>query len=747
MDLTVSKTPGGNLVVYTNCVYLNPNDFAKLRQASPVDGAEHDKEVEAFGIAIHIGSFIFNAQSLAAMPAGQLGVNSLQRMTARLSLNQKIFVNPYAPVNGCNALASVSCELSLLQKAKDIPTIEIDCDRLATHALNSFRRQIFNPGQKLAIEFEGKTYQVVVSSMKVTTLGKATTNEHGQLLDSTDISFTKHKEAPIKLTGQGSSTGSKIFNTEFDFAKLGIGGLDEEFNQIFRRAFASRIFPTRTVQQMGLQHVRGMLLYGPPGCGKTLIARQIGKVLNAREPKIVNGPECLNKFVGQTEENIRNLFVDAEEEQKEVGDDSELHIIIFDEIDAICKSRGSTRDGTGVHDSIVNQLLSKIDGVDSLNNVLIIGMTNRKDMIDEALLRPGRLEVHVEIGLPDAHGRSQILKIHTSGMRDNDMLETTISDDIGLGAESTLAKRTKNYSGAEIAGLIRTAQSFTLSRGIDGKKLKPQDLKAFKPKLLMSDLERAIDETKPAFGLNADELSLHFANGIIPYGTSFNNMMTTLRQLVNQVRQSNKTPLLSVLLEAPSGCGKTALAAKIACESGYPFVRMLTADKLIGLSDSSKCNHIFKIFQDAYKSPLSLIIIDDIERCLDYTPIGPRFNNQVLQALLILLKKLPPVEQRKLMIIGTTSVAHMLQDMELTAAFNVTLSVPQLSQPEEIKAVLAEAAPMSGAEMDTIASHISQPIGIKKLLMVTEMARQEDESGSKLTAERFLECLHNTNSL
>jgi vesicle-fusing ATPase len=124
-----------------------------------------------------------------------------------------------------------------------------------------------------------------------------------------------------------------------------------------------------------------------------LIARQIGKMLNGKEPKVVNGPEILNKYVGQSEENIRNLFKEAEAEYRERGDDSELHIIIFDEIDAICKHRGNVRDGTGVHDTVVNQLLSKIDGVNALNNILVIGMTNRKDMIDEALLRPGRLEV------------------------------------------------------------------------------------------------------------------------------------------------------------------------------------------------------------------------------------------------------------------------------------------------------------------------------------------------------------------
>lgn len=100
-----------------------------------------------------------------------------------------------------------------------------------------------------------------------------------------------------------------------------------------------------------------------------------------------------------------------------MGANSGLHIIIFDEIDAICKARGSVAGATGVHDTVVNQLLAKIDGVEQLNNILIIGMTNRRDMIDEALLRPGRLEVQMEIGLPNETGRVQILNIHTARMK------------------------------------------------------------------------------------------------------------------------------------------------------------------------------------------------------------------------------------------------------------------------------------------------------------------------------------------
>lgn len=113
------------------------------------------------------------------------------------------------------------------------------------------------------------------------------------------------------------------------------------------------------------------------------MARQIGQMLNSREPKIVNGPQILDKYVGESEANIRRLFAEAEEEEKRLGPNSGLHIIIFDEIDAICKARGSVGGSAGVHDTVVNQLLAKIDGVEQLNNILVIGMTNRRDMIDE----------------------------------------------------------------------------------------------------------------------------------------------------------------------------------------------------------------------------------------------------------------------------------------------------------------------------------------------------------------------------
>ena len=226
-----------------------------------------------------------------------------------------------------------------------------------------------------------------------------------------------------------TNEGKAIFKEDITFQSMGIGGLDAQFAEIFRRAFNSRRYPASVLEKYGVKHCKGMLLYGPPGTGKTLIARQIAKALNCSEPQVVDGPQIFDKYVGGSEKKIRELFEPAEKDQKENGDESELHIVIFDEIDAICRQRGSVgSSGTGVHESVVNQLLSKIDGVDSLNNVLVIGMTNRLEMIDEAMLRPGRLEVHLEIGLPDEAGRLQILQIHTKQMAKHGLL----ADDVDL---------------------------------------------------------------------------------------------------------------------------------------------------------------------------------------------------------------------------------------------------------------------------------------------------------------------------
>ncbi|KAL7531723.1 hypothetical protein ACHAXR_004195, partial [Thalassiosira sp. AJA248-18] len=226
-----------------------------------------------------------------------------------------------------------------------------------------------------------------------------------------------NKEATVASstsTINSSETLNKKMGMEFE----NVGGLDTQLDDIARRVLASRANP-QAARRLGVGHVRGILLSGPPGCGKTLLARELSRILGAREPQIVNGPEILDKFIGEAERRVRELFAPAEREYEEVGDASALHIIILDEMDAIARKRGSmSSDTTGVRDSVVNQLLAKIDGVKEANNILVVGLTNRPELLDSALLRPGRLEVQLRVELPDRQGRRDILAIHTRKMRE-----------------------------------------------------------------------------------------------------------------------------------------------------------------------------------------------------------------------------------------------------------------------------------------------------------------------------------------
>jgi len=244
----------------------------------------------------------------------------------------------------------------------------------------------------------------------------------------------------------------------------------------------------------------------------------------------------------------------------------------------------------------------------------------------------------------------------------------------------------------------------------------------------MADFERALTEVKPAFGMDRDEFESCISNGIVMFGPRVERLLHTGRLFVEQVRNSSRTPLVTVLLEGPVGAGKTALAAKIATESGYPYVKLISPEILVGYTELGKCSKITKVFDDAYKSPLSVVVVDDLERLLDFVRIGPRFSNAVLQTLLVYLKK-PPPPGRKLLILCTSSNKRVLEDMEMADCFNAVLPVPQISTRDEFKKCLEDLAIFdSSDDLERAASAFNnEPISVKRLIMVAEMAKQGDK--------------------
>lgn len=728
----VSKLSAGscpsNDLARLNRIFLNPVDFAALR------GSRSSQE-EAYTV---VNSFFwYIAVPHDAMASGSVGFNAIQRRELRVSLGDNVQLGVPSKLPPDAAVATFEVDFS----SKRAALSEVDAEELKDVSFKRLIGQVPTVGQSFVVDFFGTTL-ILKTALMASTKGPA---DCATFVQTTEMVFAKAPGTSLRITGNASAP-KDVFRPDFNFEKMGIGGLDKEFSDIFRRAFASRVFPPAVIQKLGIQHVKGMLLYGPPGTGKTLIARQIGKMLNGKEPKVVNGPEILNKFVGQSEENIRNLFKDAESDYSAYGDGSELHIVIFDEIDAICKQRGSLSNSTGVHDTVVNQLLSKIDGVNSLNNILVIGMTNRKDMIDEALLRPGRLEVHVEISLPDEHGRQQILRIHTSKMQANGML----ANDVEL---AELASVTKNYSGAEIEGLCKSAAAFALNRHVDytniGKKIDASGVR-----VTMDDFRKALAEVQPAFGVGKDEFARCLLGGFLTHGPRMRQLIEAGKMFRDEVKRSERSPLVSVLIEGPPGSGTTALAAWLAVDSGFPFVRMISPESFVGLSESSKCAVLAKAFDDAHKSPLSVIVLDNIERMIEYTPIGPRFSNVVLQTLMVLVKSIPPLG-RRLLILATTGCVSVIRDLGLREAFSATLSTLTLNR-SEISAIIDGAVESltldmrPDGEMTSLHStslaptkfrHTrdrefvldlldSEKLGVKKLLMILNMSCVEASEGS-----------------
>ena len=250
-----------------------------------------------------------------------------------------------------------------------------------------------------------------------------------------------------------------------------VGGLDQLKEELCE-AIEWPIKYKEAFDYVNVETPKGILLYGKPGTGKTLIAKAVAKMTESNFISI-KGPELLSKWVGESEKGIREIFRKA----RQVAP----CIIFFDEIDALVPRRGSGSSGSHVSENVVSQILTEIDGLEELHNVLIIGATNRLDIVDEALLRPGRFDRIIEVPNPDVKGRQHIFKIHTK--------KKPLANDVNI---VKLVELTDSFSGAEIAAVTNRAAITALKRYVDDKSQNVNEIK-----ITQQDLIDAVDKVKP----------------------------------------------------------------------------------------------------------------------------------------------------------------------------------------------------------------------------------------------------------
>ncbi|MFB5623408.1 MAG: CDC48 family AAA ATPase [Nitrosopumilus sp.] len=250
-----------------------------------------------------------------------------------------------------------------------------------------------------------------------------------------------------------------------------VGGLDE-LKEELKEAVEWPIKYKDAYDFVDVESPKGILLHGPPGTGKTLIAKALAKMTESNFISI-KGPELLSKWVGESEKGVREIFRKARQ--------AAPCIIFLDEVDALVPRRGSGGSDSHVTENVVSQILTEIDGLEELHNVLIIGATNRLDIVDEALLRPGRFDRIIKVPNPDEKGRQHIFEIHTK--------KKPLASDVKI---SEIVKLTDDFSGAEIAAVTNRAAIAALKRYVAGKSKNVKEIK-----ITQQDLIDAIDKVRP----------------------------------------------------------------------------------------------------------------------------------------------------------------------------------------------------------------------------------------------------------
>ncbi len=384
-----------------------------------------------------------------------------------------------------------------------------------------------------------------------------------------------------------------------------IGGLHEEIQRV-REMIELPLRHPELFQRLGIEPPKGVLLHGPPGCGKTLLVRAVANESEANFFSI-NGPEIMSKFYGESEARLREIFQQAQKNSPS--------ITFIDELDAIAPKREEV---TGeVERRVVAQLLALMDGLSGRGNVIVIGATNRPGALDPALRRPGRFDREIEIGVPDKHGRYEILQIHTRGM--------PLAEDVGL---KKLAAMTHGYTGADLAALCRETAMKALRRylpqiNLEEERVPPSVLE--KMEVTMEDFINAYKEITPTA----------MREVYIEVPTVHWDDIGGLEEVKQELKEAVEWPLKNpeifkrlgikppkgILLYGPPGCGKTLLGRAVATESEANFITIKGPEvfsKWVGESEKA----IREVFRKARMAAPAVIFFDEIDSLVPRRGLG-----------------------------------------------------------------------------------------------------------------------------
>ncbi len=391
--------------------------------------------------------------------------------------------------------------------------------------------------------------------------------------------------------------------------------------------------------RLGIDPPKGVLLHGPPGTGKTMLAKAVANESDACFITI-NGPEIMSKYYGESEQKLREAFEEAEKNAPA--------IIFIDEIDSIAPKRAEV---TGeVERRVVAQLLSLMDGLKTRKHVIVIGATNRPEALDNALRRPGRFDREIELPVPDREGRKEIFQIHTRGM--------PLAEDVSL---DDLSERTYGYVGADIAALCREAAMHALRRvlpeiDLDEKEIPKEILD--KLIILRADFEEVMKDIQPSalreILFEVPKITWDDIGGL-------ENVKSLLKEVVEwplkypeSFKQLGVEPPKGILLYGPPGTGKTMLAKAVANESDANFITVKGSDILSKWYGESE-QRIAAVFNKARQVAPAIIFLDELDAL---APVRgstgePHVTERIVNELLTELDGLE--ELHNVVVIGATN--------------------------------------------------------------------------------------------